>query len=42
MNWGLVYAISWWTLLVGVFIVAPVVGSRYRGAHRERSGRTGR
>ena len=34
MNTRLVFAIIWWAVMIGGFIVAPVVATRYRGSHR--------
>lgn len=36
MNTHVIYAGIWWAAMIGLFIVAPIVGSRspYRGGHR--------
>lgn len=39
MNWDLAYAIGWFAVMIGLFIVTPVAAVRYRGGHRRASGR---
>jgi predicted secreted protein len=42
MNTSAVYAWTWWAVMLVLFVVAPVVGSRYRGDHRETPERRAR
>lgn len=38
MNRESVYAWAWWVLMIGLFIVWPVLNARYHGTHRPGRG----